>query len=351
MSVEGLNEEANELLLNDQYELALKTFSDAIEKNDKSNTSQLYTSFIGRSQANIKLEKYNEALKDAESAIETNSNDSRAYLKKGIAQYNLKQFEKALETLEEGQKKAEKESQAKRNLFNEWINKCQKEVKLDKDSLVSEIKTLSETVPKPPAIKYEWYQTESQVIVTILAKNVQSDDLNILSNSDNLKIDSKNEEKFKINFSFNLSHPIVADQTQIKYLSTKVEIKLKKTEALHWSKLEKSPNDIVVKKTSTVEVIEEKKPDYPSSSRKPKNWDKLVADVVAEEKDEKLEGDAALNKLFKQIYENGSDEVRKAMNKSFSESGGTVLSTNWTDVGAKKLDVKPPDGMEFKKWD
>ena len=32
------------------------------------------------------------------------------------------------------------------------------------------------------------------------------------------------------------------------------------------------------------------------------------------------------------------------------ESGGTTLSTNWSDVGAKKLDVKPPDGMEWKTW-
>jgi hypothetical protein len=35
----------------------------------------------------------------------------------------------------------------------------------------------------------------------------------------------------------------------------------------------------------------------------------------------------------------------------FQESGGTVLSTNWNDIGAKKTDVKPPDGMEYKKWD
>ena len=34
-----------------------------------------------------------------------------------------------------------------------------------------------------------------------------------------------------------------------------------------------------------------------------------------------------------------------------TESGGTVLSTNWDEVGGKKVEVQPPDGMEFKKWD
>ena len=56
---------------------------------------------------------------------------------------------------------------------------------------------------------------------------------------------------------------------------------------------------------------------YPSSSHFNKDWDKLVADIKKEEKNEKLEGEAALNQLFQQIYADGSDEVKRAMNKSF----------------------------------
>lgn len=59
----------------------------------------------------------------------------------------------------------------------------------------------------------------------------------------------------------------------------------------------------------------------------------------------------AVNELFKKIYQDGNDDVRKAMNKSFLESGGTVLSTNWGDVSKKTVDVKPPQGTEFKKFD
>lgn len=46
-------------------------------------------------------------------------------------------------------------------------------------------------------------------------------------------------------------------------------------------------------------------------------WDHLATTVALEEKDEKLEGDAALNKLFQQIYADGNDELKKAMSKSF----------------------------------
>lgn len=62
------------------------------------------------------------------------------------------------------------------------------------------------------------------------------------------------------------------------------------------------------------------------------------------------EGDN-INSLFEKIYSGSSPEIQRAMNKSFTESGGTVLSTNWNEVKEKKVDMKPPDGTEFREWE
>lgn len=67
--------------------------------------------------------------------------------------------------------------------------------------------------------------------------------------------------------------------------------------------------------------------------------------------DDKVEGDQALNKLFQDIFANGSDETKKAMMKSFTESGGTHLSTNWGEVGKGKVPISPPDGMVPKAYE
>jgi hypothetical protein len=56
---------------------------------------------------------------------------------------------------------------------------------------------------------------------------------------------------------------------------------------------------------------------YPSSAHHTRDWDKVVSNIKKEEETEKPEGDAALNQLFEKIYGDGSDEVKKAMAKSF----------------------------------
>jgi suppressor of G2 allele of SKP1 len=57
-----------------------------------------------------------------------------------------------------------------------------------------------------------------------------------------------------------------------------------------------------------------------------------AVDKTVEE--DKPAGEQALNAMFQQIYRDGTDETRKAMMKSFLESGGTCLSTDWSDVCA-----------------
>ncbi|VEL29252.1 unnamed protein product [Protopolystoma xenopodis] len=55
--------------------------------------------------------------------------------------------------------------------------------------------------------------------------------------------------------------------------------------------------------------------------------------------------------MFRDIYSNATEETRKAMIKSFTESAGTVLSTNWKEVSKGKVEIKPPDGMEYKQYE
>ena len=54
-----------------------------------------------------------------------------------------------------------------------------------------------------------------------------------------------------------------------------------------------------------------------------------IEKALKEEGDEKKEGEAALNEMFQKIYADASDDVKRAMNKSFQESGGTVSHRYW----------------------
>ncbi|ELK10016.1 Suppressor of G2 allele of SKP1 like protein [Pteropus alecto] len=225
--------------------------------------------------------------------------------------------------------------------FVVWVKRCQ-EAQNGSQSTVNQSATQRTHQSK---IKYDWYQTESQVIITLMIKNVQKNDVNVKFSEKELSASVKLPSGEDYNLKLRLLHPIIPEQSTFKVLSTKIEIKMKKPEAVRWETLE-GQGDLPKPKQFVADV----KNLYPSSSHYTRNWDKLVGEIKEEEKNEKLEGDAALNKLFQQIYSDGSDEVKRAMNKSFMESGGTVLSTNWSDVGKRKVEINPPDDMEWKKY-
>ena len=81
-------------------------------------------------------------------------------------------------------------------------------------------------------------------------------------------------------------------------------------------------------------------PSYPTSSKKTTNWDALAQSALEEEEKSKegassgpnSGGDKQLNELFQKLYANATDEQRRAMIKSYQESNGTALSTDWSTV-------------------
>jgi hypothetical protein len=79
-----------------------------------------------------------------------------------------------------------------------------------------------------------------------------------------------------------------------------------------------------------------------SAKKSAKDWDAIAAQLDSDSDDGKPEGEDALNELFQKIYRNADEDTRRAMNKSFVESGGTVLSTDWKDVGSKKIEPEAP---------
>ncbi|KAM9454326.1 protein SGT1 homolog isoform 2-T2 [Clarias gariepinus] len=286
-----------------------------------------------RAYAHILLKDYTRAVDDAKKAQQLQPGMALAFLRTGIAEYHLNNISAAHQAFTAG-----KGLEGANEAFSTWIKNCEEKMATQNQNGTSNAQTAA------PHVKHDWYQTESQVTITLMVKNIKKEDVRVSFQEKELKAVVKLPSGEDYCLHIQLLHPVVPEQSTYRVFSTKVEIKMKKTEALRWEKLEGEgilPN---------VKHFSPSPNQYPSSSHYTRNWDKLVVDIKEEEKNEKLEGDAALNKLFQEIYCDGSDEVKRAMNKSFMESGGTVLSTNWTDVGKRKVDVNPPDDMEYKQY-
>ncbi|CAN6846411.1 unnamed protein product, partial [Brassica oleracea] len=139
----------------------------------------------------------------------------------------------------------------------------------------------------PSDVAHEFYQKPEEVVVTIFAKGIPKQNVNV-------------------EFGDQIMIP---EKCRYEVLSTNVQVPL-------------------LPKPNVASVVSHR-PVYPSSKPR-KDWDKLEAEVKKQSADE---------------------DMRRAMKKSFAESNGTVLSTNWKEVGTKKVESTPPDGIELKKWE
>ncbi|EEE54679.1 hypothetical protein OsJ_01984 [Oryza sativa Japonica Group] len=133
---------------------------------------------------------------------------------------------------------------------------------------------------------------------------------------------------------------VVPAKCRYSILPSKIEVRLAKAdEQVTWTSLEytsKANNKLAATATTT--------------TRKKVDWDKLEAEVKKEEEEEEVDtATPVVNRFFQQMYGNGDEDMRRAIMKSYVES--YVLSTDWKDVGSKKIEASAPEGMELHKWE
>ena len=221
-------------------------------------------------------------------------------------------------------------------------------------------------------IRHEWYQQNEVVIVSLFCKGIPKDKASVEIKTASLEVSFPLPTGSDYNFSLDpLFAAIDPSASSYKIMSTKAEFTLKKASpGQKWATLEGTgpveitqnesiDTDASVKKA----VLADKGPAYPTSSKSgPKDWDKLASNMTKKPKkdgeddedddmrvDENEDGDP-VNGFFKTLFKGADDDTKRAMMKSYQESNGTALSTNWSEVSRGKVETTPPDGMEAKPW-
>lgn len=244
--------------------------------------------------------------------------------------------------------------------INMWIRKCGTHLVPESSPAAVPAPTVVVPVHVPSSatsVRFEWFQTLSHVTFTFYVKNRAPEDVRLTFVGDRhievtLVMDAETNREYQHTCECLFAAVNFEDRT-LNVRPMKVEISFPKVVSYHWPTLEVKPDDVVVaaaahpSATAAVTAPQTAKQlAYPNS--KGKDWSKVqLEEKEPGEAEEKPSGDHALNELFKSIYGKGTDEQRRAMMKSFQESNGTVLSTNWEEVGSKKVTSEPPKGMEL----
>ena len=370
--------------------LYIYTYPQALALDESSPTIHL-----GRARANNKLENYVEAAADALRATELDPKLAAAHAERGKALHDLDEFESAKESFEMASV-----LEPTRKIHRTWVNMCnvalgqemeQQDVgttgtrvgatnsgmrprlpvpgapsSTQKTAVTADdaefLKYWKQTLPphasplpsalnadrtgtSGPKYRHQWFQTNKKVEVAVMAKKKDKDKVKVTVESTSLHVVVLDDSK-DVEYELHLELWGEVDPAMSRYevLGSKVEVQLmKKRENEQWMALERGQGMMNTKMTTTSDIAVDANANALQEEKKKKgkkDWDSVERQVKKEEEEEEASGDAAVMKFFRQLYGDSDEDTRRAMMKSYLESGGTALSTNWQEVGKQDFSEK-----------
>ncbi|EGN93944.1 hypothetical protein SERLA73DRAFT_78326 [Serpula lacrymans var. lacrymans S7.3] len=201
------------------------------------------------------------------------------------------------------------------------------------EDVVSDMRPSSTTM----ALRHEFYETEEKLTISVFDRGADPEQVTVKFEPRTLTY----EHGTKSLSLQPLKGEIDTEKSDYTVGKVKVEIRLVKASLGRWGQLTGDSPQPVATFTPTPTV---------AATRQRKNWEGITSQILTGEKEKTSEedpnvgGDGAVNSFFQKIFADSDEDTRRAMMKSYQESGGTTLSTNWNDVKKAPVEVKPPSG-------
>jgi len=346
----SLLDQGNTYLINGNYAPAVSSYSNVIQTLSSCEADDLtkglqFRAYAHRCEANLQLDNAAEALSDAEAALALAEDGGglASMLLEGELEMCRSRKDKAFKVVKEQQPAVPKSA----------------EKLVDPVEVAAPMPVVAKKKP-PTCPKYQYYQSDSIMTISILESNVKPENLKVDFSLDKLTVVlEKGGASFTV-ICGTLFDAVNVSKCKVKYMDEKVLIKLNKQDKHEWHNLfgrgatkKEEPKEKATDATVKAQEVPTVDPSKQRAYASHKDWDAIERDLKKEEETEKPEGEDAVNKLFQSIYKDASEDTRRAMIKSFQTSGGTCLSTNWDEVAQTDYEKKKeaPKGVEWKNWE
>lgn len=365
MAIAEKLQEVTKLLDHDEFEKANIKIDNILSENENPSFNIL----ILKTEILLKLNKYDEFIKFANNAYSIAfQNSKRSQISKSLkflASYffKIKDYDNALKYIIQSCKfDDEPNSESKmlkgviglkymknKNIDEKKLGEIESKLLLEtikpvKDDIPVDGKTFLKSEPKSTDkldnktkqnMRFDWFDSGKKVELSIYIKNINSESVKYNITETSLNFTFTDSDSFDYEFKISKLFSNIKLNCEYKVFRTKLEIILFKDNEVSWTKLEKSESDdsdlVNFKQIPKDEAVPAS---YPSSSIKKVDWTNFKIDD-----DDQEENNEDPDQFFKKLYDGADENAKRAMMKSFLESNGTSLSTDWSDVGSRE--VKP----------